>query len=98
MLFLKTNEEYNSITYGCIKFIDSYRFLSMSLDGLVKTLDINFNISKKEFPYEWQYLNKKLAYSYGHFISIEDYEKAVNNLEKDDFFSKLKTLVLVMKQ
>ena len=34
----KTNEEYISVTYGCIKFIDSYRFLSSSLDSLVKTL------------------------------------------------------------
>ena len=24
----KTNEEYISVTYGCIRFIDSYRFLS----------------------------------------------------------------------
>ena len=31
----KTNEEYISVTYGCIKFIDSYRFLSSSLDSLV---------------------------------------------------------------
>ena len=31
----KTNEEYVSVTYGCIKFIDSYRFLSSSLDSLV---------------------------------------------------------------
>ena len=28
----KTNVEYISLTYGCIKFIDSYRFLSNSLD------------------------------------------------------------------
>ena len=34
----RTNEEYISVTYGCIKFIDSYRFLSSSLDSLVKTL------------------------------------------------------------
>ena len=34
----KTNEEYISMTYGCIKFIDSYRFLSSSLDSLVKTI------------------------------------------------------------
>ena len=24
----KTNEEYISLTYGCIRFLDSYRFLS----------------------------------------------------------------------
>ena len=26
----KTNEEYKSVTYGCIRFIDSYQFLSSS--------------------------------------------------------------------
>ena len=35
----KTNEEYISVTYGCIRFIDSYRFLQSGLDGLVKTLN-----------------------------------------------------------
>ena len=34
----KTNEEYVSVTYGCIRFIDSYRFLSGALVSLVKTL------------------------------------------------------------
>ena len=28
----KTNDEYISVTYCCISFIDSYRFLSSSLD------------------------------------------------------------------
>ena len=34
----KTKEEYILVTYGCIRFIDSYRFLSSSLDSLVKTI------------------------------------------------------------
>ena len=34
----KTNEEYIPVSYGCIRFIDSYRFLSSGLDSLVKTL------------------------------------------------------------
>ena len=34
----KTNEEYISVTYDCIRFIDDYRFLSSGLDSLVKTL------------------------------------------------------------
>ena len=47
----KTNEEYISVTYGCIRFFESYRFLSMSLAGLVKNLnEDDFKISKKEFP------------------------------------------------
>ena len=56
----KTNEEYISVNYGCIRFIDSYRFLSSSLDKLVHNLDEDdFKILKKEFPDKWQYLNKK---------------------------------------
>ena len=34
----KTNEEYISVTYGCIRFIDSYRFSRSSLESLVRTL------------------------------------------------------------
>ena len=87
----KTNEEYILVKYGCIRFIDSYRFLSESLDKLVKNLDEDdFKILKKEFPDKWQYLNKKLAYPYQYFNSINDYKKPVNDLKREDFFSKLK--------
>ena len=87
----KTNEEYISVTYGCIRFIDSYRFLSSGLDSLVKNLDEDiFEILKKKFPDKWQYLNKKLAYPYEYFNSIDDYKKPFHNLENKDFFSKLK--------
>ena len=87
----KTNEEYISVTYGCIRFIDSYRFLSCGLDSLVENLDEDdFKILKKEFPDKWQYLNKKLAYPYEYFNSIDDYKKPVHDLENKDFFSKLK--------
>ena len=34
----KTDEKYISVRYGCIKFIDTYKFLSSSLDKLVQTL------------------------------------------------------------
>ena len=34
--------------------------------------------------------NKKLAYPYEHFNNIDDYQKPVNNLTKENFFSKLK--------
>ena len=45
----KTNEEYISVTYGCIRFIDSHRFLSSSLDSLVKTLVDNSQKTLKDF-------------------------------------------------
>ena len=160
----KTNEEYISVTYGCVRFIDSYRFLSSGLDSLVKTLVDNSNKKlkdlkaevvdndeildiinkieeedlrknylnenknleeedrtiedlKKDYPDEiknleealldcigandpkilktglpdkWKYLTRKLAYPYEYFNSIDDYQKPVDNLEKKDFFRKLK--------
>ena len=153
----KTNEEYISVTYGCIRFIDSYRFLSSGLDSLVKALVDNsdkrlkdikdeifdndeildivskienytevlnleeddrtiknlkkyypeeieileeallnyrgendLKILKTGFPDKWKYLTKKLAYPYEYFNSIDDYQKPVNNLKKEHFFSKLK--------
>ena len=47
-----TNEEYISVTDCCIRFIDSYRFLSSSLDKLVKTLVDNSHKTLKEFEAE----------------------------------------------
>ena len=43
-----TKEEYISVTCVCIRFIDSYRFFSMSSDGLVKNLkEDDFKVLKK---------------------------------------------------
>ena len=140
----KTNEEYISVTYGCIRFIDSYRFLSNGLHSLVKTLvdnsnktlkslkeeivdndeilnivneiiendktinelkkeikkleealneymgENNLKILKTEFADKWKFLTKKLAYPYEYFNCFDDYQKPVNNLKNEDFFSKLK--------
>ena len=47
-IFPKTNEDYISVTYGCIRFVDIYRFPSNSLDSLVKTsVDDNNKTLKK---------------------------------------------------
>ena len=44
----KANEEYLTVKYGCIRFNDSYRFLSESLYKLVKNLDKDdFKILKR---------------------------------------------------
>ena len=48
----KTNEEYISVTYACIRFIDSYRFLSSSLDSLDKTIVDNSHKTLKNLEDE----------------------------------------------
>ena len=136
------------MTYGCIRFIDSYRYLSSGLDSIVKSIFDNSNKKLKDFKKEifdndeildfvnkivgddrtikdlkedypdeikileealldymgendlktlktgfldkWKYLTKKLAYPYEYFNSIDDSQKPVDNLKKEDFFSKLK--------
>ena len=50
----------------------------------------DLKILKTEFPDKWKYLTKKLAYPYEFFNSIDDYQKAVTDRKKEDFFSNLK--------
>ena len=50
----------------------------------------DLKISKTGFPNKWKYLTKKLAYPYEFFNSIDDYQKPVNNIKKEHFFSELK--------
>ena len=47
-----TNEEYISVTYGCIRIIDSYRFQSSSFDSLVKTIVYYSNKTLKNLKNE----------------------------------------------
>ena len=56
----------------------------------------DLKILKTAFTDKWKCLTKKLAYPYEYFNSIDDYEKPVVNLKKEDFFSKLKKNVLMM--
>ena len=50
----------------------------------------DFKILKTGFPDKWKLLTKKLAYPYEFFKSIDKYQKLVDNLKKEHFFSKLK--------
>ena len=75
----KTSEEYKSVTYGCIRFIDSFRFLSSSLDSLVKTLVDNSPKTLKKLKKEiidndeiWDIVNK-----------IEEEDRTTEVLKKD---------------
>ena len=51
-LIPRTNEKDISVIYGCIRFIDSYRFLSSGLNSLVKTLVDNSHKTLKDFEEE----------------------------------------------
>ena len=77
----KTNEDYISVTYGCIRFIDSYRFLSSGLDSLVKTLVDNSHKTLKNF--------KKEIFDSDEIMNIvskieENYSEEIFNLNEDD--------------
>ena len=64
----KSLENYVSVQVGCLRFLDSYRFLSSSLDKLVKSLD-NFPIMKLEGMSD-DLFKKKLAYPYEYLNLI----------------------------
>ena len=83
----KTNEEYISVTYGCMRFVDTFRFLSNCFDSLVKTL---VDISNKTL--------KSLKNGFVDNVEITDIvneivedDKTIKDLKKDyqDKFKKL---------
>ena len=51
--------------------------------------EYDLQILKTEVLDEWKNLNRKSAYAYEYFNSINDYQKPVNELKKEDFFSNL---------
>ena len=82
----KTNEEYLSVTYGCIRFIDSYRFLSSGSDSLVKTLVDNSNKTLKNLKKEIVGSDETL-----NFVNKieENYPEEIESLEEDDRLLKI---------
>ena len=75
----KTNEEYISVTYGCIRFIDNYRFLSSGLDSLVKTLVDNSRKTLKNL--------KEVTEDFDEILDIvnkiAEEDKTIKDLKKD---------------
>ena len=77
----ETKEEKLPIPYGWVRFLDLFWFLSNCLYSLVKTLNSgDLDFLKKEFHKYWDFLGKKLTFSYEYFSSNNDFWKSVNNL------------------
>ena len=74
----KTNEEYVSVTYVYIRFIDSYRFLSSSLDSLVGTLVDNNHKSLKNLKEEIVDKEEKL-----NIVNESKDDRTIEDLKKD---------------
>ena len=81
----KSLENYVSVQVGCLRFLDSYRLLSSSLDKLVKSLD-NFPIMKLEGMSD-DLFKKKLPYPY-EYLNLDNFQEPLN-LTKEDYWSTL---------
>ena len=81
----KSMENYVSIQVGCLRFLDSYRFLSSSLDKLVKSLD-SFPIMD-ENGFKDNFFKKKLAYPY-EYLNLDNFQEPLN-VTKEDYLSTL---------
>ena len=79
----KTDEKYISVRYGCIKFIDTYRFLSSSLDELVQTLVDNSHKSLKN-------LKKEVIGDDKISNIINELENLINKTKRNQSISTLK--------
>ena len=81
----KSLENYVSVQVGCLRFLDSYQFLSSSLDKLVKSLD-NFPIMKLEGMSD-DLFKKKLAYPY-EYLNLDNFQEPLN-LTEEEYWSTL---------
>ena len=86
-IIAKSSENYISVKIGCLKFLDSYRFLDASLDKLSQTLTSFPSLDK--ICMKDDLFKRKLAYPYEKGDNIESYHKPLK-LGRDDYFSTLK--------
>ena len=86
-IIAKSSEKYISVKIGCLKFLDSYRFLDASLDKLSTTLTSFQSLDANDM--ENDLFKRKLAYPYEKGNTIESYYKPLK-LGREDYFSTLK--------
>ena len=78
-------ENYVSVQVGCLRFLDSYRFLGSSWDKLVSSINIFPIMDSNNFKDE--FLKKKLAYPCEYF-NFGNFQEPLY-LTKEDFWSTL---------
>ena len=83
----KSSENYISVKIGCLKFLDSYRFLDASLDKLSPTLTSFPSLDANGM--EDYSFKRKLAFPYEKGNNIESFYKPLK-LGREDYFSTLK--------
>ena len=86
-IIAKSSENYISVKIGCLKLLDSYRFLDASLDELSTTLTSFPSLDANGM--EDDLFKRKLAYPYEKGNTIESYYKPLK-LGREDYFSTLK--------
>ena len=86
-IIAKSSENSVSVKIGCIKILDSYRFLDAKLGKLSLTLT-SFPFLDK-YGMEDDLFKRKIAYPYEKSKTIESYYKPLK-LGREDYFSTLK--------
>ena len=83
-------EHYVSVQVDCLRFLDSYRFLSTNLDKLVKSIN-SFPVTE-ENGFTDELFKKKLVYPYEKFtlIKFQESRSFTLNLTKEHFWTTLK--------
>ena len=84
-IITKSIENYVSVQVGCLRFLDSYRFLSSSLQKLIASLDTLKYMNSEGLIDDL--FKKKLAYPYEKF-NPNNFQEPLN-LTKEDFWSTL---------
>ena len=86
----KSMENFVSVEVGCLRFLDSYRFLNSSLDKLITSIQSAANTFPimDENGLDDELFKKKLAYPYDN-LNLSNIQEPLN-LSPEDFWSTLK--------
>ena len=78
-------ENYVSVQVGCLRFLDSYQFLSSSLQKLIASLNPLKHMNSEGLIEDL--FKKKLAYPYEKF-NLNNFQEPLN-LSEEDYWSTL---------